>query len=109
MSSKMTWIFCRCLLLLILSTGCSAVTFTYSSASYTVSEDAPAGAYVITSGDVTVTWTSSGGTTPFEIISPVGSTFQVDSTGAPHVIKMATALIGSESHCPRNNDMATGI
>ncbi|XP_078597383.1 protocadherin Fat 4-like [Branchiostoma floridae x Branchiostoma japonicum] len=82
MSSKMTWIFCRCLFLLILSTGCSAVTFTYSSASYTVSEDASAGDYVITSSDVTVTWTSSGGTTPFEIISPVGSPFQVDSTGA---------------------------
>ncbi|CAH1264999.1 FAT4 [Branchiostoma lanceolatum] len=59
-----------------------AVTFTYSSASYTVGEDASAGDYVITSGDVTVTWTTSGGTTPFEIISPVGSPFQVDSTGA---------------------------
>ncbi|KAI8511119.1 hypothetical protein Bbelb_102190 [Branchiostoma belcheri] len=59
-----------------------SVTLTYSSASYSVSEDASAGQYVITSGDVTVTWTTSGGTTPFQIISPVGSPFQVDSTGA---------------------------
>ncbi|XP_019623283.1 PREDICTED: protocadherin-like wing polarity protein stan, partial [Branchiostoma belcheri] len=60
----------------------SSVTLTYSSASYSVSEDASAGQYVITSADVTVTWTTSGGTTPFQIVSPVGSPFQVDSTGA---------------------------